>query len=753
MQETGKLASSQRPSLGWAWLVLVGFLIGYGSLHPFEFAEPASGALARLFQDWTLVRSRGDMLGNVALFVPWGFAGMLVIASREQVKGAVAVTALTGILLALGCQVAQLWVPSRVSELSDVFWNVLGLAAGMFLGSRALMRRKLGAATEAGSFAAAYLLGAWLLAFWLPLVPSLDLQLLKTNLKDLMSAHAFSLGEFMVGLPMAMMSGYLLSRIWGLRASLIWLLPLLGLAAVGKLFVHGARIDASVLLGFVAGTIAWWGCARVAPQLRTVIVGITLLLAYTLQGLSPFDLRAAPAAFVWSPLTAMLTGSMLANAQALANSLVVFVSLLFLVQVAGGRPAAASVGLAVWVAIVEMTQTIVVSRTGDITQPLMVLLLGQAFRFSGRASFANAPKPEQSTPAHVRAAAASTIQRTLVLALALVTSGAVVISLLLRLPGIPYNVRELFRDDGSPLVLAVFTLALLWAGAGSAWLGVTLAKSRYPAWLLPPLALAAGLISLSLLWLSVTAESIADISGSSNLYWFVTNKNIWGDAWRLVFLNLDAPEAVGFLERCVRYSALYAPLPIISGLMVAFRQLRRRHQSVSLYRAFGVLVSAALTLWLCKAIAFDWSSTDNLNELIAPDGKWGWGGGGFLYLLVGLICLNSVILTEGLGGTAFARTFSVFFTLGAVPLGWWLLNSGLDQQVEKYGLVFSGTQFLLGPDRSQVLSAEVLFVRWALVQASATMLIAAGIWLGSAFAAHRRAGLDRALTRSLSKHD
>jgi hypothetical protein len=174
--------------------------------------------------------------------------------------------------------------------------------------------------------------------------------------------------------------------------------------------------------------------------------------------------------------------------------------------------------------------------------------------------------------------------------------------------------------------------------------------------------------------MSVTTESIGDISGSSNLHWFVTNKDTWGAAWRAIFLSLDAPEFVSFLERCVRYSALYAPLPIFLGLMIAVRRWPRSGP-VRQRRVLGVLVSALLTLWLCKALVCDWSSTDNLNKLLARDGEWGWGGGGNLYALLALIGLNSLFLAEGVGARVPALLGGALFTAVApgieVPRAAW----------------------------------------------------------------------------------
>jgi hypothetical protein len=305
----------------------------------------------------------------------------------------------------------------------------------------------------------------------------------------------------------------------------------------------------------------------------------------------------------------------------------------------------------------------------------------------------------------------------------------VALKILLSMPAVPYNVKELFRGDGNILALALFALALLWIGLGSVWLGRSLLRSVYPALLFPPMTVLVGLISLALLWSGVTSESISDIAGASNRFWFVTNRNVWGDFWRDLFLYLDAPGVIGFLETCVRYWALYTPLSVCLGLLVyAFGQKAdNRHGWLSWSALAG---SVCLLLWLCKAIAFDWSSTDNLNELIARDGEWGWGGGGYLYGLLFLICLNAMLLAN-ISGTGLRRLGApLLFSVAAIPIGWWLLNHGLEQNVEKYDRVFSGVQFLLGPDRSHALSQNVLFLRWSLVQILGTLVIGSGLRVG-----------------------
>ena len=68
-------------------------------------------------------------------------------------------------------------------------------------------------------------------------------------------------------------------------------------------------------------------------------------------------------------------------------------------------------------------------------------------------------------------------------------------------------------------------------------------------------------------------------------------------------------------------------------------------------------------------------------------------------------------------------------SLFSIVPGWLLINAGLTDNVGKYGLNFSGVDFLLGPDRSHLLSTMELFIRWALVQLLATIGLAFGAML------------------------
>ena len=726
------------PGTSYKYLSGLALLIAYGSLYPFDFAAAPDGAFSILFSQATLFSSIGDALGNIGLFIPWGLLGVLTIAQRRGMASAIVQTLLIGFLVAFALQIAQIWVPTRTPALSDVFWNMVGCIAGVLLSYQLNARRQ----NLSGIFGIQQIIGgllvAWIVWEWLPLIPSLDFQLVKNHLKELLAFDSISFNLVFERAAITLLFGELLSRVLKPHHSLIALPLVVASIILGKLFLVDAQLNASIFLGFLIGIVSWWAIFRLSVDRRTAIVVAALLLAYSIQALAPFSLKDAPTSFGWLPFQGLLEGSMLVNIRSLAGNLLLFSSVLILLRASGSKLGAASVGLAFWVLCMELAQLFISNRSGVISEPLLVLIAGQCLRvldFSARSatvkldSAANVEKKSRPT---TPSAALPSYRNAAIQILILVGLIVLSLKLLLQLPAIPYNVKELFRAEGSILALTSFALSVLWIGVGSVWFGHQLIRSKWPGLLLFPMSIAISLISLMFLWSGVTSESIADIAGSSNRFWFVTNKNEWGELWRDIFLYLDAPETIGFLETGVRYWALYSPLSIFVALIYYLQNAGQMKQQ-SWGTKTALLLVALLVLWFCKVIAFDWSSTDNLTELIARDGEWGWGGGGYLYGLVFLISLNASLVAElSVTNTRNPLKVTLIFFI-SLPIGWWLINQGLEQNIEKYDAAFSGVQFLLGPDRKILLSQNALLARWCLVQVASILIIGLGMRLGKIF--------------------
>src|SRR5262249_25500100 len=156
------------------------------------------------------------------------------------------------------------------------------------------------------------------------------------------------------------------------------------------------------------------------------------------------------------------------------------------------------------------------------------------------------------------------------------------------------------------------------------------------------------------------------------------------------------------------YCALYSiPLiVIVFGLLPRAQRHARRHASDV---AWGVTTAiAVLWLWASGAIVLLWAATDNLTELIASKGPLGVPGLVYLLGVIATAAGNVGLLLAARRSMA-SSMIAVAASAMCVVAAWWLLNAGLEQHVHKYSEVFSGTQFLLGPDRRHHLTTATLF--------------------------------------------
>ena len=120
-----------------AWAGVTGLALWW-TLLPFSW-DLSSTALVRAVADiqWIPLVERGrpplwsDVLGNWALFAPFGLAGWRALEGRPRRLAWLAAAAL---LLSVGIEVVQLAVPARRTSASDVAADVLGALLGAGLG-------------------------------------------------------------------------------------------------------------------------------------------------------------------------------------------------------------------------------------------------------------------------------------------------------------------------------------------------------------------------------------------------------------------------------------------------------------------------------------------------------------------------------------------------------------------------------------------------------------------------------------------
>lgn len=72
---------------------------------------------------------------NMLLFMPWGFLMFLVLDREERpTSQSYLLTMLLAATLSGGIEVWQYFLPTRVTDINDIVWNIAGAIVGAFLG-------------------------------------------------------------------------------------------------------------------------------------------------------------------------------------------------------------------------------------------------------------------------------------------------------------------------------------------------------------------------------------------------------------------------------------------------------------------------------------------------------------------------------------------------------------------------------------------------------------------------------------------
>jgi hypothetical protein len=261
-----------------------------------------------------------------------------------------------------------------------------------------------------------------------------------------------------------------------------------------------------------------------------------------------------------------------------------------------------------------------------------------------------------------------------------------ILAIVVRLPFIPYNLRNLpnpFHPYAAPVVLAVFAYWTLGAPALTAqW--ITRSSALRIAF--PVIAIFHGVLAWAIVRYAVLPEMLHKVTGTPIVGW----------SWEW--------ETLG------RFAVLEGALFFIltgAALIVHIRRL-----GAAGIRAW--LIWAVLLLPIAFFVVITKAATDNLTELIAGSGS-----------AQGCVTLALWILLNGAYGAAIARGLAMnrrinwsraVLVVFAFPVGYLLVRLGTESALFKYGKVFSALQFLLSTDREHYATGLNLAFRYVAFQ-------------------------------------
>lgn len=729
-------AGSARRVLWLAALVYTAFVV-YGSLVPLQFrALPWDEALAR-FAAMPFLRlgigSRADWMANLLLFIPLTFLWMGALAAGgSRLHTALATLALipaaTGLSLAI--EFTQLFFPQRTVSQNDIFAETLGGGVGVLVwwgtGRRFVEWLQSWQHTHARAALAERLAWVYLAGVLVYNVLPLDLTISLAEIFHKWQSGKLNLIPFgglpdrpadafyevatdaLIWVPLA-----LLWRLDGTRSAWrAWGTTLATAVALEfmQLFVFSRVSDVTDMftaaIGAALGSLAGGRlAAREAPTGPPLRWAAWLPFALAAGWISvlllvfwfPFDFRSdggfikSRLDFVYRvPFEVYYFGTEFRAITEVLRKTLFFAPLGGLLAWGVARQpwrwraplfALSMLGLLLMPVVIELGQVMLPEKIADTTDGFLAWLGGLAGYAVVRRVLRAPRHASPLRPAAVAGAASGPAPR-LRWHLPLVLGG---LSLLFRgaaqAPFVPYNVRELLRQDHLWLSASLLALACYWLAVWPVWLARRRVSGVARLGQLPLGLLAYGVVAFLLLAAAVPDESLYDLVGSPVLDW----PGRWEPGLRWVALAAVPGSLLYLAAQTVRRGRglplgtlqFWAPLPVL------------------LLGYWGVVAQAA---------------TDNLTELLASPQPLA-----FAALCAWLYTVALAAAWVASPVAASQRLIQLGVVVVSLPLAALFLHLGMAGEIDKYGQQFSALQFLLSADRQHYAAQPVIWLHYGVL--------------------------------------
>ena len=368
------------------WLLVALVLVGivYGSLYPFAFQIPpgSDGALASFLATWKRPpQSRGDFLANLLFYLPFGFVAVHALAERLGRNSALALTVAIGALLSLGMELSQHFVVGRVSAMSDFYLNSIGTTAGAFAGlvwGQDFLAMKI-VPREASPFAALLLLAflGWRL---FPYEPVIDLHKYWASIKPVVLTPSLNVYEVFRYAAMWSAVGYLVQFDLKIRKPLFTVPLTMAAVFLAKILIVDQMITLSEVMGALAALCYLFFGLNTHRTLGTRLLAAMFLLSIALERILPFQISTAGRPFEWIPFFSFLHGSLAVNAQSFLQKTFLYGAGLTLLTEGGLGLVMASLLEGAVILATSFLETMLVGRSAEITDTVMVLLLALVYQ-------------------------------------------------------------------------------------------------------------------------------------------------------------------------------------------------------------------------------------------------------------------------------------------------------------------------------------------------------------------------------------
>lgn len=362
--------------------IIVTLLIVYGSLFPFSFEAKNLSTIN--WWDWLFSfearTTRGDILGNVLLFIPFGFFGALGFSHTDPAinRRYNFILILAGFAFAVLLQGLQLFLPSRVSTAGDAWANTTGLLLGIIL------MRVLASSRVARWFNSdeptqtltvpVILVACWLGYHWFPFIPSFDWLQIKFSFKPLSHWHLITPYQLVDQFLAWLMFWYFLDKLVPRQLSAYHRLAIIGVIMIVQILLVRNLMS---LNSFIASVTAVFVFQFAGSKIKSYWAAL-LLFWLLFRSWYPFSLNDS-ATIHWIPFASYLSGSLWINSYQVFENLFFYGASFYLLNRWLHNWMWACGLLTGWLLIVELGQIWIGARAAEFTDPLIAFFLSLGF--------------------------------------------------------------------------------------------------------------------------------------------------------------------------------------------------------------------------------------------------------------------------------------------------------------------------------------------------------------------------------------
>ncbi|MBT5074925.1 MAG: VanZ family protein [Kordiimonadaceae bacterium] len=353
------------------------FVVTYASLFPFEFQYVSleSDRINDLLSTSLTGGVIGDVLGNIILFIPFGFAGAELISRNNPDKKYYIYLILSGFALALALQVIQIYLPSRVPALYDAVWNLAGITIGVVI-AQFMDLHFPNVLKSDDRLALLSLLLSWIMFLLVPFIFTFNMELLNENIETHLDPSEYRLINIIFFTGLWISFEKLLDEIKPGRKSIFLTLEFaLIFTMIAKMFVYRNIIEPEMLLGGIIAVLMIR--SRMFNKINPYKVAALLLIPTMFyNSLYPFEFYENPfKEFAWIPFEELFSDDMLPKIQTVFFKTFSYGCILWTLYKSFPNSNWVNYFCIIYAGIIEYIQHQTLDRVGGLTEPLLVIFL------------------------------------------------------------------------------------------------------------------------------------------------------------------------------------------------------------------------------------------------------------------------------------------------------------------------------------------------------------------------------------------